>query len=216
VVSYFITFEGIEGSGKSTHARHVATHLRALGRGVVETREPGGTGAGRAIRQLLLAEHAVPLAPLAETLLYVADRAQHVSEVIVPALARGQLVLCDRFSDSTFAYQGYGRGLDLEVLRALDARVRAGVTPGLTLLFDCPVDVGLERARRRPGPSDRMEQEMAVFHERVRAGFHRLAAAEPARFHVVDSTRAEGQVRALVVAEVMRRLALAEAQVPRA
>src|SRR5258706_9847792 len=133
-VSLFITFEGIEGSGKSAHARTLATALRASGHAVTETREPGDTAAGGAIRSLLLGAEATPLTPLAELFLYCADRAQHVAEVIQPALADGKTVVCDRFSDSTIAYQGYGRGLALEMVRALDAEARGGVTPGLTFL----------------------------------------------------------------------------------
>src|SRR5205814_514710 len=137
----FITFEGIEGSGKSTHLRHLAEHLRASGSRVVETREPGGTAAGAAIRRLLLGPDAAPLTPLAELFLYCADRTQHVREVIRPALDAGQVVLCDRFSDSTLAYHGYARGLDLEAVRALDARARGGVWPDLTLLLG-PAGIG--------------------------------------------------------------------------
>jgi len=208
-VSLFVTFEGIEGSGKSTHLRALAGALRAARRDVVETREPGGTAAGGAIRRLLLGPEAVPLVPLGELLLYCADRAQHVAEVIRPALRAGRVVLCDRFSDSTLAYQGYARGLDLDVVRALDARARDGVAPELTFLFDCPVAVGLARARARAGAGDRFERETADFHERVRAGFHALAGAEPDRFCVLDSTAPEAEVRARVLAEATRRLARA-------
>ena len=194
-----VTFEGIEGSGKSTHLRHLAAHLRASGRAVVETREPGGTAGGEAIRRLLLGPEAVPLAPVTELLLYCADRAQHVAAVIRPALAAGQIVLCDRFSDSTIAYQGYGRGLDLAAVRALDAQARNGTTPAVTFLLDCPVEEGLARARGRAGPGDRFERETLAFHERVRNGFHELAAAEPARFHVIDTAQPVERVRATIV-----------------
>jgi dTMP kinase len=209
-VSLFVTFEGIEGSGKSTHLRHLGAHLRAAGRTVVETREPGGTPAGAQIRRLLLGADAVPLTPLAELLLYCADRAQHVSEVIRPGLAAGAVVLCDRFSDSTIAYQGYGRGLDLAALRALDARARDGVAPALTFLLDCPVEAGLARARGRtaaPASSaDRFEREPLEFHRRVREGFRALAAAEPVRFCVVDAAQPLERVRGSVIAETERRL----------
>ena len=205
-MSLLITFEGIEGSGKSTHLRHLAAHLRTSGRPVVETREPGDTRAGASIRRLLLGAEAVPLTPLAELFLYCADRAQHVSDVIAPALAAGRVVLCDRFSDSTIAYQGYGRGLDLDVVRALDARARAGIRPALTLLLDCPVREGLARTRERAQPGDRFEREAVAFHERVRAGFLSLAAAEPDRFRIVDTDRDVDDVRARVVAEAERRL----------
>ena len=205
-MSLFVTFEGIEGSGKSTHLRHLATHLRTLGRVVVATREPGGTAAGTAIRRLLLDAEAVPLSALAELLLYCADRAQHVEEVIRPGLVAGRVVLCDRFSESTLAYQGYGRGIDLEAVRSLDARARNGVTPTLTFLLDCPVAEGLARVRKRSGTEDRFEREVVAFHERVRDGFRTLAAAEPARFCVIDSTEPADRVRERVIAEVERRL----------
>jgi len=205
-VSLFVTFEGIEGSGKSTHLRHLATHLPTLGQVVVATREPGGTPAGTAIRRLLLDAEAVPLTALAELLLYCADRAQHVEEVIRPALAAGRVVLCDRFSESTLAYQGYGRGIDLQTVRSLDARARNGLTPTLTFLLDCPVAEGLARVRKRSGTQDRFEREVVAFHERVRDGFCTLAAAEPARFCVIDATEPADRVRERIIAEVERRL----------
>ena len=205
-MSQFVTFEGIEGSGKSTHMRALAAHLRTAGRAVVETREPGGTAPGVAIRRLLLGPEAVPLTPLAELFLYLADRTQHVDEVIRPALAGGRIVLCDRFSDSTLAYQGYARGLDLDVLRALDGRARGGIAPTVTVLLDCPVAEGLARARGRAGGADRFERETVAFHERVRAGFHALAAADARRFVVVDATASIADVEAQVVDEVVRRL----------
>lgn len=205
-MSLFVTFEGIEGSGKSTHVRLLAAHLRAGGRRVVETREPGGTEAGLAIRALLLGAEAVPLEPLAELLLYCADRAQHLGEVVRPALADGAVVLCDRFSDSTLAYQGHARGLDLELVRGLDARARGGLRPDLTFLLDCPASDGLRRARGRGNGGDRFEDAPVAFHERVQAGFRALAAAEPDRFVTVDSTAPREQVSACIIAETERRL----------
>jgi len=205
-VSRLVTLEGIEGSGKSTHLGYLAAHLRAAGHAVVETREPGDTPAGAAIRRLLLGTERLPLAPLAELFLYCADRTQHVADVIRPALDAGRIVVCDRFSDSTIAYQGYGRGLDLEMVRTLDAHARMGVRPWLTVLLDCAVDEGLARARGRRGPGDRFEQEVRAFHERVRDGFLALAAAEPARFCVVDSAAPLAEVRDRLVAAVERRL----------
>jgi dTMP kinase len=206
-VSLFVTFEGIEGSGKSTHLRQLAAHLRAGGQVVVETREPGGTPAGAAMRGLLLGADTVPLTALSELFLYCADRTQHVSEVIRPGLAAGHVVLCDRFSDSTIAYQGYGRGLDLGVLRALDARARDGIWPDLTFLLDCPIEEGLARARGRATARDRFENETHAFHERVRAGFQALAAAEPGRFSVLDARQPIERVQRQVVDETERRLA---------
>jgi dTMP kinase len=205
-VSILITFEGIEGSGKSSHARTLAARLRAAGHPTVETREPGGTAAGTAIRALLLGADTTPLTGLSELFLYCADRTQHVAEVIGPALARGDLVVCDRFSDSTIAYQGHGRALDLAVVHALEAHARGGVAPGLTFLLDCPVGTGLARAKARSGASDRFEQETVAFHERIRAGFLAIAAAEPGRVVVVDSTGDAAAVGELIATETFRRL----------
>lgn len=203
-----MTFEGIEGSGKSTHARRLAARLRAAGHTVTETREPGGTPAGVALRRLLLGADAVPLTPWAEVFLYCADRSQHVADVIRPALAAGHVVVSDRFSESTIAYQGYGRGLDLATVRMLDAQARDGTAPGLTFVLDCPVADGLARAHARSGarPPDRFEREEVAFHERVRAGFRALAAAEPDRFRVLDGTRALDALEDEIVAETERRL----------
>ncbi len=206
LVPLFVTFEGIEGSGKSTHLRRLAAQLQTRGHTVVETREPGATAAGDAIRRLLLGPEAVALTPLTELLLYCADRAQHVAEVIRPALAASYVVLCDRFSDSTIAYQGYGRGLDLDAVRTLDAQARAGTSPAVTFLLDCPVEEGLARARGRRGPGDRFERETVAFHERVRAGFRALAAAEPARFCVVDTVQPAEHVQAALLAALAPRL----------
>jgi dTMP kinase len=203
----FVTFEGVEGCGKSTHVRRLSRALRAAGHDVVETREPGGTELGRALRDLLLTPASPPPSPIAELFLYCADRAQHVAHVILPALAAGQIVLCDRFSDSTIAYQGYGRGLDLELVRALDARARGGLEPSLTVLLDCPVTDGLARARGRTGETDRFERETVTFHETVRRGFHALAAAGRARYRIVDSSRPADQVARDVEAAVQTALA---------
>lgn len=204
-VSILITFEGIEGSGKSSHARTLAARLRTAGHAVLETREPGGTAAGGAIRTLLLGG-STPLTGLAELFLYCADRTQHVAEVIAPALARGDVVVCDRFSDSTIAYQGHGRALDLAVVRALDAHARAGLAPNVTFLLDCPVETGLARAQARSGTSDRFERETVAFHQRIREGFLAIAAAEPGRVVVVDSTADPASVGERIAAETLRRL----------
>ena len=205
-MSLFVTFEGIEGSGKSAHLRLLAAALRTAGRAVVETREPGGTPLGVALRDLLLTPSDVPPEPLAELLLYCADRAQHVARVIRPALAAGQIVLCDRFSDSTIAYQGYGRGLDLDTVRALDARARAGLEPDLTFLLDCPTASGLERARHRSGTGDRFEQEALAFHEAVRRGFHDLAAAAPQRYQIIDTVPPAAEVGERIRLATLRAL----------
>jgi dTMP kinase len=205
-VSLFVTFEGIEGSGKSTHLRLLAQALRTTGHAVVETREPGGTALGKALRDLLLTPSGTPPEPLAELLLYCADRAQHVAQVIRPALAAGQIVLCDRFSDSTLAYQGYARRLDLDTVRALDAAARAGLEPDLTFLLDCPPDAGLARARARSGSSDRFEQEALAFHEAVQRGFHALAATRPDRYRIIDTVPPAAEVAGRIRAETLRAL----------
>lgn len=196
----FVTLEGIEGCGKSTQARALAA---ALGPGVLLTHEPGGTPLGREIRSLLL--HGGAMTPAAEVLLYFADRAQHVSEVVQPALAAGRLVVCDRYVDSTYAYQGYGRGVRLELLRHVWRLATEGLTPDLTLLIDVPVELGLGRIKRR-GPHDRLEGEQRAFHERVRDGYHALAREEPQRWQVVDGTRPEAQLTVEIVAAVEKRL----------
>ena len=205
-VSLFITFEGIEGSGKSSHARTLAAALRARAHEVVETREPGGTPAGTAIRALLLGAEATPLTALAELFLYCADRTQHVTETIRPALDAGRVVVCDRFSDSTIAYQGYGRGLDLDVVRALDARAREGLEPSITFLLDCPAEVGLARAKARAGAADRFERETVAFHARIRTGFTTLATQSRGRTIVVDSTQDPAVTGKRIVEVTLERL----------
>jgi dTMP kinase len=178
----FITFEGIEGCGKSTQVRLVAERLGSRG---VETREPGGTRVGQALRQIVLDPSTRALAPVSELLIYFADRAQHVAEVIRPALAQGRIVLCDRHVESSLAYQGYGRGLALDAIRALGVLATGGLRPDAIVLVDVPVELGLQRARRR-GAQDRLEAEEIAFHERVRAGYDLLARQEPERWLRVD------------------------------
>ena len=210
--SLFVTLEGIEGCGKSTQARLLAESLRDTdGRDVVLTREPGGTEVTQRIRALL-ADPASHLDPRCELLLFLADRAQHVATVIRPALERGAVVVCDRYSDSTLAYQGYARGHSLELLRNLNEWASYGLRPELTFWIDCDVTVGLARANKRSGgPGDRFEKEPLAFHERVRAGFTELAAAEPARFIHVDGTRPKDVVAAEIRAATLARLAGKEA-----
>jgi dTMP kinase len=178
-----ITLEGIDGAGKTTQVRRLEATLAARGYRIVVTREPGGTPLGRELRRLLL-ERDLALTPDAELLLFLADRAEHVARVIKPALAAGAVVLCDRFSDSTLAYQGYGRRADVARLRELDAASRDGVAPDLTLLLDCPVAEG---ARRRRRALDRYQALDAAFQERVRDGFLALAAAAPERVRLIDT-----------------------------
>ena len=199
----FITFEGGDGTGKTTQIQIVERYLRDLNRAYVLTREPGGTTLGKMLRKLLLEAGDQEIASSAELFLYLADRAQHVQEIIGPALAAGKIVLCDRFIDSTVAYQGYGRGIDLAWLRRLNDDATQGLRPDLSFLFDCPVNVGLARAARRGTRSsrlekDRFEREQIEFHEKVRRGFLELAHADTKRFRIIDA--------ALPMAEVARQI----------
>jgi len=190
----FVTFEGIDGSGKTTQFRMLAQWLREHGadgwKDVVETVEPGGTVIGQQIRRILLDPASADLYPRAELLLYFASRAQNVDEVIRPALEAGRTVLCDRFTDSTLVYQGCGRGLDTNVVRDLDRIACRGLRPDITFLIDIDLETSLQRAKRRNeriGPAEsRIDEESAAFHERVREGYLALARAEPERIVVVD------------------------------
>jgi dTMP kinase len=212
----FITFEGTEGTGKSTQIGLLADALRAGGRQVLVSREPGGTPFGRTLRGLLLDPSSGPIDPLAELFLYLADRAQHVSEVLRPALERGEWVLCDRFADATAAYQAWGRGLDAGFVRDAGARAASGLAPDLTLLLEMEdVSVGIARARRRQqsdgsaGVADRFEQEELAFHRRVLAGYRAIAAAEPQRVRRLPAGLPAQGLHRLVLGEVER---LAEAR----
>lgn len=180
----FITIEGGEGVGKSTQTRLLADRLRAAGAIVLETREPGGTPVGDRIRALLL-DPSATMAPRTELFLYEASRAELVGSVIAPALGRGAIVVCDRFVDSTTAYQAYGRGLDLEAVRALNLSATGGVRPDVTVLLALELDEAMRRATH--GGADRMEGESQQFHRRVIEGFEALAASEPGRFVRVDA-----------------------------
>ncbi len=192
-----IAFEGVEGAGKSTQIEAVARVLRSRGYPVRTTFEPGATALGASIRSLVMEPDGAPVSPMAEMLLYLADRAQHIEEVIRPALQRGEVVLCDRFSGSTIAYQGYGRGLDVDLVVQFDAAVRSEIAPALTILLDCPVDEGLRRA----SGNDRLRRENLGFHQRVRDGFHRLARTQP-NWIVVRSAPPVENVTGLVVEAV--------------
>ena len=198
----FITLEGIEGVGKSTHVEAVVDALRARGRGTVRTREPGGSPVADRIRSLLLDPGGDP--PLAETelLLLFAARSEHLARVIRPALDSGQHVVCDRFTDATYAYQGGGRGLSPSRIAALEAWVQGDLRPGRTILLDAPVPVALERARGR-GAADRFEREATAFFERARSVYLERARAEPGRFHVIDAAGPVDRVRDEIVAAAL-------------
>ena len=201
---FFITFEGPEGGGKSTQIHRLAATLAEHGYVVWTTREPGGTRVGEMIRPILLRRDQTRMTPWSEALLFTAARAQHVEEVIRPRLARGELVLCDRYTDSTLAYQGYGRGLDLDTLRRLQAQATGGLQPGLTILLNLPVATGLSRI---PGAArDRLDRETATFHERVRAGYQEMAAADPRRWREVDAAADEDEVARRILALVSEAL----------
>ena len=195
----FITFEGIEGCGKTTQMQRVAALLQAEGHAIRLTREPGGCPIADQIRSILLDAGNCAMVPTAELLLYAAARAQHVAEIIRPALMAGHIVICDRFIDATYAYQGIARGLDLELVSQLNNLATDGMHPDLTIVVDCPVDVGLGRAKARIAGSDgpreeRFELEAQQFHERVRAGYLQLAASDPSRYRVIDGTATIEQV----------------------
>jgi dTMP kinase len=196
----FITFEGGDGVGKSTQIAVLESYLTARGYICVTTREPGGTSLGESIRRTLLESGTGPLDPSTELFLYLADRAHHIKEVVIPALAQGRVVLCDRHTDSTLAYQGYGRGIDLRMLRSFNEFATGGVRPDLTFLLDCPVQVGLSRISKRQsrseaiGGPDRFEREARDFHQRVHQGFLKIAVDEPDRICVIDAARSEKDV----------------------
>jgi dTMP kinase len=194
---FFISFEGPEGSGKSTQIRRLAEALAEQGHAVWTTREPGGTRAGETIRPILLGPKAGPLSPWSEALLFTAARAQLADEVIRPRLHRGELVLCDRYSDSTLAYQGYGRGIDLETLRRLQSDATGGLSPDLTLLLDLPVEAGLARIPRNA--KDRLDRETIAFHQRVYAGYREMAAREADRWRLVDASRDPDEVASRIL-----------------
>ena len=187
----FISFEGIDGAGKSTQHAWAVDYLRAQGRTVVATREPGGTPLGEKLRALLLSE---PMNLETEALLMFAARREHVAEVIEPALARGDWVVCDRFVDASFAYQGGGRGLDWKKLESLAEWVLGDLQPDLTLIFDAPVAIAQQRLHAATANPDRFEQEQAEFFERVRAAYLRIAAENPDRVRLIDATQTPNHI----------------------
>ncbi|MEW6670537.1 MAG: dTMP kinase [Thermodesulfobacteriota bacterium] len=197
----FITFEGIEGSGKTTQIRHVAGFLKEKGQDCVVTREPGGTRIGEKVRAILLDPESKGMNPLTELLLYTADRVQHVKELLGPSLAAGKTVLCDRYVDATLVYQGYARGLDIELIERLHGLLLADLRPDITFLLDLPPETGLSRAwaqinnGNRTGRESRFEKEALSFHEKVRSGYLALARKEPERFCIINADRDVGEVQ---------------------
>ncbi|MGW8367472.1 MAG: dTMP kinase [Gammaproteobacteria bacterium] len=201
----FVTLEGIEGVGKSTQMSRVAAVLREAGITVTCTREPGGTQLAERIRELVLARTSESMPAAAELLLMFAARAVHLENLIRPALLRGEWVICDRFTDATYAYQGYGRGVNLEDIKTLANLVHRDLRPDLTILLDTPVETGLARIERRGSP-DRFETEKARFFQRVRDGYLKIAAAEPERVVVIDADRPLDEVTQAVQILIRDRL----------
>ena len=197
----FITLEGIEGSGKTTQASYIVKFLQSRGHDCVITREPGGTRIGEKIRAILLDPESKDMDPLGELLLYTADRAQHIKELVNPFLSAGKIVLCDRFYDATVAYQGFARGLDIELINKLHEFILKDLKPDITFLLDLPPKVGLLRAWQqikngtRTGIETRFEEEKLPFHEKVRSGYLEIARAEPDRFRVIDASGDKHHVR---------------------
>lgn len=200
----FVSFEGPEGAGKSTQIAHLIRRLDGLNLPRTVTREPGGTPLGSRVREVLL-DPELTIDPLPEFLLYSASRAQLVANVIRPALGRGEVVVCDRYADSSLAYQGFGRGLDAELLRDITAAATGGLWPHLTVLLDLDPQLGLERAARR-GQPDRLERADLAFHQRLRQGFLELADADPERFLVLDATLDEAELEQRIWEAVRSRL----------
>jgi dTMP kinase len=190
----FITLEGVEGAGKSTLMAYVSETLSDAGNEVLLTREPGGTKTGEQIREILLDKNNVAVTDDTELLLMFAARAQHINEVITPALASGKIVLCDRFTDASYAYQGGGRGIDLSRIQILEDWVQQGLKPNLTLLFDIDIEAGLRRASNR-SEADRFEQEEISFFERIRKCYLERAKNEPERFRVIDASQSLEHVK---------------------
>ncbi len=197
----FITFEGPEGAGKSTQVKHLKASLEAAGHSVLATREPGGTPLGDRLRQIVLLEPDVPITPVAEFLIYSASRAQIVHDVIRPALNDGRVVIVDRYADSSLAYQGYGRGLNMPWLKEVTWEATGGLRPDITILLDLEPEIGLRRAAQT-GSLDRLERADLSFHHRVRNGFLELANAEPERFLVLNALEQPDALAAIILAAV--------------
>ncbi len=201
----FITFEGIEGSGKTSQVRSTMEFFRDKGHDCVITREPGGTRIGEKIRAILLDPLSKDMDPLTEFLLYTADRAQHIRECVLPLLAAGKTVLCDRYFDATLAYQGYARGIDIRLIEKIHCLLFENLKPDLTILLDLPAEIGLSRAWKqinkgtRNNEETRFEEETLSFHEKVRSGYLAIARLEPERFRIIDASEKEKDVRDKII-----------------
>ena len=197
----FITLEGIEGSGKTTQINNISRFLEKKGHDCVITREPGGTKIGEKIRSILLDPESRDIEPVCELLLYFSDRAQHIKEVVNPSLSEGKTVICDRYFDATLVYQGYARGLSIDLITGLHELVLEGLKPDITILLDLPVEIGLLRAWEqidngsRTGSETRFEEEALSFHKKIRAGYLELACLEPQRFRVIDASQDKNKVQ---------------------
>ena len=211
IAGIFITLEGGEGSGKTTQAPRLCRLLTTQGYEVFHTREPGGTPVAERLRSVLLDSSAEVIAPETEALIILAARRQHADHVIKPALKRGMIVVCDRFIDSTIAYQGYARGLGLKILRLMNEWATGKLTPHLTLLFDIPIAIGLRRRQSQATTQNRLDREAERFHKKARAGFLQLARREPRRIKIVDARQPPDSVAAIVETLVLDWL-----QTPRA
>ena len=195
-MGFFITFEGGEGSGKTFQAKALHRKLMKTGTPVTLTREPGGTEAGEKIAHLLKKLKEIEMTPLTELFLFNASRAQHVDQVIKPGLESGKIVICDRYTDSTVTYQGFGRGLDLEMVKTVNDFASGGLKPDLTILMDMPPEEGLKRIRSRK--KDRFEEEDIEFHSKIREGFLRLVADDPEHWLVVDATLSKERIKKII------------------
>ena len=204
----FITLEGIEGSGKTTQIKNIVEFLENKGYDCVVTREPGGTKIGEKIRSILLDPENRDMKPACELLLYFSDRVQHIKELINPALSEGKTIICDRFFDATLVYQGYARGLSIDLIIKLHEMIACGLKPDITILLDLLPEIGLSRAWQqidngsRSGDETRFEKETLLFHEKIRAGYLELARLEPKRFRVIDASKSENQVKQQIINEL--------------
>jgi dTMP kinase len=210
VRGFFLTLEGVEGGGKSTHAKRLEGGLAELGFRVSRTREPGGTPLGEALRELLLGVEGDPPVAEAELFMMLAGRAQHLRRFILPRLDRGGIVICDRFSDASLAYQGAGRGIGLDRVAAINDLAVGGIQPDLTFLIDVPIEEAMRRVKRRlkrAGALDRFDQETQDFHLRVQSAYHELAARDPARFRIINAVGERDDVNRIMMEELGPRLA---------